>query len=205
MDARNSVVKELKGQTASLTWTIIKSSGETIVSGGINFVRPGEVNTVAVAFIGQNNAVTVLSPYSDRGWTASFTSQNLILSAKNLKEEDDARYTLSLFHQTGGKVESKSKTIRLKVLGKLTLSQHFFYIICLCNICHYCMVHCTYINVWYIGLLAMNWRLSRCCADINFQRDWQLLYCRLLAGSIQSKQWPIEFLYMLYISTSELL
>ena len=188
MDARNSVVKELKGQTASLTWTIIKSSGETIVSGGINFIRPGEVNTVAVAFIGQNNAVTVLSPYSDRGWTASFTSQNLILSAKNLKEEDDATYTLSLFHQTGGKVESKSKTIRLKVLGKLTLLlQHFFYI-CLCNICHYCVVHCTYINVWYISLLAMNRRLSRCCADINFQRDWQLLYCRLLEGSIQSKQ-----------------
>ena len=142
MDARNSVVKELKGQTASLTWTIIKSSGETIVSGGINFVRPGEANTVAVAFIGQNNAVTVLSPYSDRGWTASFTSQNLILSAKNLKEEDDATYTLNLFHQTGGKVESKSKTIRLKVLGKLT---YYYY-----NI-FFTYAYATFaITVWYI-------------------------------------------------------
>ena len=128
MDARNSVVKELKGQTASLTWTIIKSSGETIVSGGINFVRPGEANTVAVAFIGLNNAVTVLSPYSDRGWTASFTSQNLILSAKNLKEEDDATYTLNLFYQTGGKVQSISKAIRLKVLGKLTYHHNIFFL-----------------------------------------------------------------------------
>ena len=142
VDARNSVVKELKGKTASLTWTIIKSSGETIVSGGINFVRPGEANTVAVAFIGQNNAVTVLSPYSDRGWTASFTSQNLILSAKNLKEEDDATYTLSLFHQTGGKVQSKSKTIRLKVLGKLTYYYHNIF---------FTYAYATFaITVWYI-------------------------------------------------------
>ena len=105
VDTQNSVIKELKGKTASLTWTIYKSSGDTIVNGEINFMRPGEANTVAVALIGQNNAVTVVSPYSDRGWSASFTSQNIILSAKNLKEEDDATYMLTLFHQTGGKVK----------------------------------------------------------------------------------------------------
>ena len=165
VDAQNSVIKELKGKTASLTWTIIKSSGETILNGGINSVRPRNANSVAVAFIGLNNAVTVVSTYSDRGWTVSLTSQSLVLSAKNLKEEDDATYTLNLFHQTGGKVESKSKAIRLKVLGKLTYMYYhniLFYIrlckhllllygtlyihYCMVQYIHYCMVHGTTSN-----------------------------------------------------------
>lgn len=120
VNVNQNTIKTLKGENGQLTWTFTEKNGEQFYSGQINFVRQGETSSIDVATNNKRDVpFKMFEAYRQRGWTASFSTGSVVLSAKDVQPSDDGTYTLTLaYTEASGNIVSSRGAMRLKVLGK---------------------------------------------------------------------------------------
>ena len=101
-----------------MKWEITKNAGEKYISATIKLVPPGKTEINVAVFLSEFDIQTY-SDYSQRGWSVSHASDQIVLKIKNAQEVDDGVYNLEM-HYTGSNGPVYDKLgITLNVLGKM--------------------------------------------------------------------------------------